>query len=337
MTASDAVRTARRRYLVVGCAIPAAVTLVAVALMVAWLPEMPSTVATHWSGTGGADAFAPAWTVPLGTAVLGLGLVALFATIMLTGTRDGHWGPMMRLLGAASLGTVVLVDVGLTWSFALQRGLDDPNDAPGIGLPMLVAVALGLLAGAIGWFAQPNVTAPGERPAQHVAPLELAAGERAVWVRTTSMSRGAMVAIVASIVVLALGTVVVAATGSPVWWVMLGVTVLLVLLAVTTFVFRVRVDEKGLTVGSTVGVPRFGVPLDDVASVAVTTVNPTADFGGWGVRLAPNGSFGIVLRAGEALQVTRRDGRRFTVTVDDAATAAALLEALSSRVRGARG
>jgi hypothetical protein len=54
------------------------------------------------------------------------------------------------------------------------------------------------------------------------------------------------------------------------------------------------------------------------------------------VRLVPNGSFGIVLRAGEALQVTRRDGRRFTVTVDDAATAAALLEALSSRVRGAR-
>ncbi|MGW9166741.1 DUF1648 domain-containing protein [Agromyces sp. NPDC055658] len=335
MTASDDVRTARRRYLVVGCAVPVALTLVAVALMLAWLPDMPATVATHWSSTGEPDAFAPAWTVPVGTAVLGLGLTALFATIMLTGTRDGHWGPMMRLLGAASLATTVLVTVGMTWSFGLQRGLADPHDAPGIGLPMLVALLLGVAAGAAGWYAQPNVTT-GARATRTIEPLRLAPGERAVWVSTTTMSRAAMVAIVASIVALALGTVVVAATGSAAWWVMLGVTVLLVLLAATTFVFRVRVDDRGLTVASAAGVPRFGVALDDVASAAVTTVNPTADFGGWGVRLVPNGSFGIVLRAGEALQVTRRDGRRFTVTVDDAATAAALLEALSSRVRGAR-
>lgn len=330
MTASDDVQTARRRYLVVGCAVPAAVTLVAVVLMLAWLPEVPATVATHWGG-GEPDGFAPAWTVPVGIAVLGLGLTALFATIMLMGTRDGHWGPTMRLLGATSLATSVLVNVGVTWSFAMQRGLDDPHDAPDVGLPLLVALVAAVAAGAAGWFAQPNLTTAAA-PTRSVEPLVLGSGERAVWVRTATMSRAAMIGIVAGIVALAIGTVVVAAVGSTAWWVMLGVTALLVLIAATTFVFRVRVDERGLAVASAAGAPRFAVPLDDVASVLVTTVSPTADFGGWGVRLAPGGSFGVVLRTGEALQVTRRDGRRFTVTVDDAATAAALLEALSSRV-----
>ena len=35
----------------------------------------------------------------------------------------------------------------------------------------------------------------------------------------------------------------------------------------------------------------------------------------------------MISHGGEAIEVTRRDGRRFTVTVDDAATGAALLAA----------
>ena len=332
MTAPADVRTARRRFLLIGCALPAAFTLVAVGLMVAWLPQVPPTVATHWSGSG-PDGFGPAWSVPLGTAVLGLGLVAVFMGIMLIGTRDGQWGPMLRLLGALSIGTNVLLVVGITWSFGAQRGLADPQDAPGIGWPLLVSGLLAIGAGLGGWFAQPNVTTDGRTPARTVEPLDLADGERAMWVRTTAMNRAGMVAIVASIVALAIGTVVVAATGSTVWWVMLGVTVLLVILAVTTCGFRVRVDDRGLVVHSPIGFPRFTVPLAEVEAVTVRNVNPTAEFGGWGIRLAPDGSFGIVLRSGEALQVTRRNGRRFVVTVDDAATAAALLEALSARER----
>ncbi|KQZ11172.1 hypothetical protein ASD23_03505 [Agromyces sp. Root1464] len=332
MTAHADVRIARRRFLLIGCALPAAITLVAVALMVAWLPDVPPTVATHWSGSG-PDGFGPAWVVPLATAVLGFGLAALFAGIMFVGTRDGQWGPMLRLLGALSIGTNVLLVVGITWTFGMQRGLADPQDAPGVGWPLLVSGLLAVGAGVGAWFAQPNVTTDGRTPARTVEPLDLAAGERAMWVRTTAMAPAAVVAIILSIVALAIGTAVVAAAGSTAWWVMLGVTVLLVLLAVTTFVFRVRVDDRGLLVRSPVGVPRFSVPLAEVEAVSVRNVHPTAEFGGWGIRIAPDGAFGIVLRAGEALQVTRRGGRRFVVTVDDAATAAALLEALSSRER----
>jgi amino acid transporter len=300
--------------------------------MLTWLPDMPPTVATHWNGSG-PDGFGPAWAVPLDTAVLGLGLVALFTAIMLAGTRDGRWGPMMRLLGALSIGVNVLIVVGITWSFGMQRGLADPHDAPGIGLQFLACSAIAIAVGFIGWLVQPNVTTDGREPSRTVEPLHLAAGERAVWVRTTAMNRAGMVVLIASILVLAVGTAVAAATDSTAMWLMLGLTLLLAVLTVTTLVFRVRVDDRGLVARSPLGIPRFHVPIDDVAAVAITNVSPTADFGGWGIRLAPDGAFGIVLGAGEALQITRRNGRRFVVTVDDAATAAALLEALSARTR----
>ncbi|MBD3752872.1 MAG: hypothetical protein IE935_10685 [Micrococcales bacterium] len=49
------------------------------------------------------------------------------------------------------------------------------------------------------------------------------------------------------------------------------------------------------------------------------------------MRFAIDGRRGVVLRRGEALEVTRRSGRVFVVTVDDASTASALLIALRQR------
>ncbi|MFL1430121.1 MULTISPECIES: hypothetical protein [unclassified Nocardiopsis] len=50
-------------------------------------------------------------------------------------------------------------------------------------------------------------------------------------------------------------------------------------------------------------------------------------------RLRRGGRVGLVLRRGEALMVERSGGRSFVVTVDDAATAAALLNTMAERAR----
>jgi hypothetical protein len=93
---------------------------------------------------------------------------------------------------------------------------------------------------------------------------------------------------------------------------------------------HVTVDRRGLTVSlGPFGWPRVRVPADDVAEVTVAEISPM-QFGGWGYRIVPGGS-GVILRAGEALIVTRRSGRRFTVTVDNADTAAGLLTAVATR------
>ena len=136
--ATPDVHTARSRYVVVGVVAPLVITAIAVVLMLAWLPEVPSSVATHWSGDG-PDGFAPSWTVPLFTAALGAGLTALFATFALVPSREGEWGPTQRLLGAVMLGTSVLLGITLTWSFGMQRGLEDAHDHPSPSRPSAVS------------------------------------------------------------------------------------------------------------------------------------------------------------------------------------------------------
>lgn len=335
-TASSDVRRARRAYFVTAVWIPVAITTIAVGLLLAWLPDVPATIAVHWGAGGEADGFGPAWSSPLLAAVVGYGLAALFGAIGLGTRRSGEWGPTLRFLGALALGTTGFLMVLITASFAMQRGLADAADAPSIAVPLLAGLISGAIAGAAGWFAQPAVVVSGGSPATDIPPVELAADERAAWFRTTTMSRPAMVAITGVTLLMAVLAVVTGLTGQALWWLFAALALLFAVLAATSFVFRVSVTPRGLRVRSIAGLPRFTVPLADVGTVSVVRVDPTAEFGGWGFRLGLDGRFGIVLRAGEAMQVERRGGRTLVVTVDDAATGAGLLSALAARSRAPR-
>jgi hypothetical protein len=57
------------------------------------------------------------------------------------------------------------------------------------------------------------------------------------------------------------------------------------------------------------------------------------EFGGWGYRVGTDGTVGIVVRTGEGLRIRRTGDRSLVVTVDDAATGAALLNTLADRAR----
>lgn len=60
------------------------------------------------------------------------------------------------------------------------------------------------------------------------------------------------------------------------------------------------------------------VPLRDVESVRVATVDPWRDYNGLGYRLAANGEVGFAFRAGPAVQVWMRGGRVYVVGDPDA-------------------
>lgn len=334
--ASSDVRRARRAYAIVAVWIPVLLTTVTVILLLTWLPQVPATVAIHWGRGGEPDGFGPAWSVPLLTAAVGYGLAALFGVIALGTRRSGEWGPTLRFLGALSCGTTAFLLVLVTVSFATQRGLADASDAPSVGLPLVAGLVAGALAGAAGWFAQPAVTVSGGSGEAAVSAVALSEGERAAWLRTTTMSRAAMVAIAGVTLLMAVLAVVFGVSGGELWWLFAALALLFAVLAATTFVFRVSVTESGLRVQSLVGLPRFSVPLAEIESVSVVRVDPAAEFGGWGFRLGIDGRFGIVLHAGEAIQVERRHGRPLVVTVDDAQTGAGLLAALVGRAQTAR-
>ncbi|WP_404433713.1 DUF1648 domain-containing protein [Microbacterium lacus] len=320
-----------RRFTLVAVVIPAGLTLAALVVQLLALPDVPGTIAIHWGPTGQADGFGPAWVNPLVTLVAGLGLPLLIALICLPGLRRGDSGPTYRLMGTVAASVSALIGVLASGTLVTQRGLADAVDAPSVIPVLIVAVLAALVVGLVAWFIQPtqevrNVTSV---PASGIT---LAPGEHAAWFKTAEMGRGATLVIGVTCALLA-GTALFVwfAGGPPSIAVILGaLTLFLIATSLMTLAFTVRVDGAGLSVVSLVGFPRFTVPLGDVSKVQVSDVSPMGEFGGYGIRSVV-GATGIVLRRGPAISVDRVSGRRFVVTVDDAARGGALLESLARR------
>lgn len=329
----DDVRRARTAFLWVGLIAPLAILVAAAAVIAAWLPQLPDPVAIHWSGNG-PDGFGPRWTVFLGPSI-GAGIVVLFTVMTLFahrappgGAPHAGWSPTARMLGGANLGVALFLG-GLSVGMAgAQRGLADAADAPDIVLTTFAGFALLVAGAAVGWFLQPRVERTAS-PSVGAGTVALAPAERAAWFGTVSMARSGRITLGALLALLAAITALAFALDPAGGWILL-VTLLLLLALVAGFsVFRVRVSAEGLGVRSLAGWPSTRIPLRAIEKVQVAVVDPFGEFGGWGWRIGTDGRRGVVMRKGEALQVTHR-GKVFVVTVDGAAEAVAVLEGLRS-------
>ncbi|GAA2792862.1 DUF1648 domain-containing protein [Streptomyces showdoensis] len=288
-------------------------------LFALWRDRLPDRLATHFGGDGRADGF----TATGGFLAVSSGLLAaLGAGWTLFVRRRVLWGAWATAGFAAAMLALTL------------RGNLDVTDPAEARLPLAgltVALALAALVALAGWALtrlvpeDPAPRAPGTAGAPR---LDLGAGELAGWARTAGslpMSVLAGAFLLAAPVVLLLApwpyALIPLAVGVP------GAALSRV---------RVTADRRGLTVRPALAArPRLRVPLDDITGATARDVDPLGEFGGWGYRVRP-GAGGVILRSGPALAVRRRDGREFVVTVDDAATAAGLLNALVAR-DGSRG
>ncbi|MET7405451.1 MULTISPECIES: hypothetical protein [Streptomyces] len=97
----------------------------------------------------------------------------------------------------------------------------------------------------------------------------------------------------------------------------------------------VTVAPRGVTVRSAV-LPflRRRFPLGRIESATARWTRPI-EIGGWGYRWNP-GLVAVSLREGDALWITRTDTTRFVITVDDADTAADLVNQLLRQEDGTR-
>jgi hypothetical protein len=319
-----------RRFVFVALVAPAILTVVSLSLQYSWRGDLPDPIATHWGPGGSANGFGGLVTLLIVSAVLGLGLPSLIAATTLPLLVRGARGANFRFMAALALGVSALSAVLNTWTVDMQRGLVDAHNAPSVYPALLAGFGAAAAAGVAGWLFQPRQEAviPGLTRA---APLSLAPGERAVWMRTASMAKPFRILLYVIVAGLGLGTVGLWIAGqTAAAWIYLGATAFVAVAFAATTTFHVFVDDAGLHAFSAVGFPRLGVPIADVADAGVAQVNGFAEFGGWGIRQRP-GALAIVLRNGESLQVTRRNGKRLVITVDDAETAAALLVAFAKR------
>jgi hypothetical protein len=282
-----------------------------VPLVVGW-NDLPDPVTTHWGPNGlpdGTTAQAWLWVLPVGLAALGL----VVAWSLRTG--DGPSAEGVALLGfLGSMGiwssgiVVVANQEAPTWEEAAPFGWWQV-----LGLLAFSALA-GWLCYLLGkrWY-PPRPVAPESQPTVFEIPEDL----DAAW---TGMLRvwwpfGLLLPIGAVFLFL------------PSWLPWLAP--LYVALAFLLSRVAVRVDRIGMRVklGGFLTVRK--ITLEEIRAARRIALEPK-DWGGWGYRMVPGGS-AVVLRRGDAIEIGLRNDRRFAVTVDDAATGAALLNGFLAR------
>ncbi|MBP1162369.1 hypothetical protein ABIC28_003131 [Rhodococcus sp. PvR044] len=313
--------------------LPPALTAVgAVALIRAWFAELPDPVAVHFGPGGAADGFgstgAARWSPLIGLAfALGLCLLLLLLT-----RRDLRSARVGAAVGSGTGAFVAALPVAL---LAPQRGLADAAEASLSGWWMVLPVAAGLAAAAIGYAASPSPgPATAQRPPREDAPrIALADSEKVAWSGSAAMPPwlAAVVGVLPVAVVLGL----VAFGSSSFVLVLVVAAVSAALMALVLAPVRVTVDATGLTARTPITGRPTRIPLDEIAEADVVAVGILNRFGGFGYRVGPDGT-GLIVRPGPALRITRGDGSRFTVTVDGAEQAAAVLNALAAKGRTPR-
>ena len=304
--------------------VPLLLGVAGVLLVASWLPDLPERIAIHWGGRE-PDGFAGFWEIA-GTVLwlnVLLGGVFSVAAASLTNASSPVRG---RLLVAAGVASSTAVTVGLVGTVGIQRGGAAVPDTLQAGQSLLVGLAVGLVLGAVAFFVAPRFERvdPGVEP--QTDPIELSAEERAVWTGVAAPDRRFLL-LYAAIVVLLVGGTVVGAIDQPVAVVAVAAVLLV---SASVLRWRVVVSRTGFTARGLFGLPVLRVPLSEVEGARVVPVEAMSQFGGWGLRFG-GGRVGVILRSGEGIEVTRSRGRAVVVTVDDATTAAALLNGFVAR------
>ena len=323
-------RTTRRRAIVVGGVVPVLIAAIGTVLMLSWMSELPDPVAVHWNGSE-PDGFGPAWMLALTPLGISLAYAVFAVASSWSGTSRGGITANQKFLLVTGIWLSAFLTVGMARSLDIQRGLADASEVgsgDAVGVALLIGCVLGLVLAALAWFLLPRADSE-YTDAPDAEPLAVAATERVSWSRTVRL-RGLALGVIGGGMLFMIVSVVITAVAAPgTLWVTVAVFALVVLMGLAMASWRVNADRRGLTVRSGLGWPRVFIPADDIRQVSVVTINPAADFGGWGWRMDVAGRRGVIMRAGSAIQVTRGSGKRFVVTVDDAETGASVLAAVA--------
>ncbi|TXS06156.1 DUF1648 domain-containing protein [Streptomyces sp. col6] len=292
--------------------------------------RLPDQLASHFVGNGRVDDYAGRTSYLVVTTLVLLGAGLLWTVMAWAGKFTGRAYRMTVASGYAVAGFL-----GYLLAVVLLINVDAPEDAQGRGqgvtFPMwhlAVAVGVGAVAYGIGHLAA--ALGPGPEPVGAAAPggngerIALADGEVAGWARGAGswwLPLTALLVLGAGVVLLFTAT----------WPAALPALVLGLLLATFSRPY-VTVDRRGITVTGLLPRPRVRVPLDRIEAASSREISPLTEYGGWGYRVRP-GRTGVIIRSGEGIVARLANGREFAVTVDDSATAAALLNTLIDQRR----
>ncbi|MER6788879.1 DUF1648 domain-containing protein [Streptomyces sp. NPDC000658] len=286
--------------------------------------QLPDRMATHYRLDGQADGFTGRGAFMATSTTLLAGVAAIMAVLVGRATARSGWLLVTAYAVAGLMGSlfvsVQLVNHGAHGDASAARlspwhlAVSVTVAAACAGVGLLVSRALG----------SRDPDSPSAHPARPgLAEGELADGELAAWAHATGSRPLGALGLVLTAAAVALLPFTGPAAAAP-----------LLLGGLPCLCFArlyVTVGRQGLTVApGRLPWPRIRLPLESLTGASHRHVDALGDFGGWGYRVRSGGS-GVILRSGPTLVVRRAGGREFAVTVDDPATAAALLNALIAR------
>ncbi|MDI2127683.1 DUF1648 domain-containing protein [Yinghuangia seranimata] len=326
MTRTSRAVTRRRTISAAGSAL--AGFAVTAALFALWHGRLPDDVATHVGDGGHADGYTSRGDFLPIAAALQLGLGALFTGLTWLNRANPTGARLIAASGTGLAACLTYVDAMLLY---VNRGVADAH-AVDVSPWHIAAAVTFLPAGfALGWeLAGPppeDLPGAGEVPPAEAGYLRARKSEVLVWTRRVTSP----VLAATGGVLLAVGVVVALLVGAAEGLALLLTGPLLLLFAAV----RVTVDAEGVQVRyGALPRPRTRVPLARIERAGTCDVRAFKEFGGWGYRVKAKAT-GVVLRSGEALELSLAGGTRFVVTVPDARTAASVVNTLAARSRSA--
>jgi hypothetical protein len=270
--------------------------------------DLPNPMASHWDLAGNPNGSMP--PIVLLAVIAGIFLAMWWAV-----GRTLHRTPEEAPSFIAGLFFVGELLAGITWfSVISNRGLETWEAADGIGLlQILVVVTAAAAAGYVGWLLAGGSTKVDRTATRPI--IDISEPTNAVWSGRGSGRLAQPVGVIVIIVGLAL-------------WGWTTLVLLFVGLVVLAFAeVRVTVSNRGAVISlGWLGVPSWTVPLSAITQAEIETVTPMS-YGGWGYRIRP-GVRAVVIRGGEALRLVREGKADIVITVDDAQTAAGLINSM---------
>lgn len=317
----------RIRPIALGVALPGVLMLAGFLRVWTWLPRIPDPAVLHW-GTEGPDRTGPFTQLLLVLGVLFL-VTWLPAAVFAVFSARHPVGRRLSVGVSAGMGALY---AGIVVVTALpQVDVPTAEDVGAaswwLGVVGAGAFVLGALAALLAGDAprgRATAAIPADAPRAPVEP-----DTAAPWVRTASVrAEPAWWAVGAAWSVGALAL----SYATSQWW-LVAVLILPVVLVLASASWTVRIDREGLHARGLFGLPRLRVRAAEILRTDVTQVRPFAEFGGWGLRMHPDGTTALVTRKGEALRITTAGQQHTVVTLPDAAQAAALLNTMAQQTR----
>lgn len=323
---APAPRTPQRTFdpagVVFGVVLPLAAAVLGLVLAYFWRGRLPEVIATHWSGTEPddfSDPLSTAWTLAVVIVLVGGGAsaVAALARVLLVMRRT------MLIIGSTVVGLVGVLQVAM-----LTRQLD-LETAASVTIPgwaIAVGSVLGFVVGVLGASMLRDFR---ERVVAAKAPHEDLPRVRTDLPLVVHVGASRVAGVVVIVIALA-GAVVTGYLSGSAWPVFVFAPLTILILSLLRY--TVHIDSDGLYVSS-LGLAAFDYDIDEVTGASVRTINPSKDFGGWGLRTKGYGNYAVATDVGPAAFVTFANGDRLTIGAPNADAIAGTLNALAATRR----